>query len=323
MRTFNHDLILPWTVESSEKNRFRAILVILFSLAILLSVWVSVIDLPVPDREELERLPPQLAKILVEKKKVAPLVQPKPIKAPEKPEPKVEPKPEEKPKPVVKPPKKKPVPVRVTPKENQTALVKKAREVAKKSGLLALQSDLADLKNSLDTSSLTRKPGQSAKTAVAASAQSIDKSRVLSRTAQAGELSQGSSQAVALNSLSKTSLDETDDERALGIAQAEAELGERERSEESIRLGLEKLKQSLYKLYNRELRKDPFLEGIVMLEIVIESSGEVSYVRVVSSELGHKALEAKFVGRIKLANFGPENVSRTTRQVPINFQPKK
>lgn len=320
MRADNQDLILPWTVEKVENQRFRVILITLFTLAILFSAWVSLISLPEPDREELEKIPPQLAKILVEKKKASIPVKPKPIEQPLPVEPEVAKK-IEKPKPEVKP-EKKPAPVRAKPKPNQAALVKKAREVAKKSGLLALQSDLADLKSSLDTTSLANKSSQSAKTSKAASAQTIKRESVLSRKAKAGELSQGVSQTVALNSLESASLTETADERALGIAQAEAELGERERSEESIRLGLEKLKQSLYKLYNRELRKDPFLEGVVLLELVIESSGEVSYVRVVSSELGHKALEAKFVGRIKLANFGPENVSRTTRQVPINFQPR-
>ena len=237
---------------------------------------------------------------------------------------KPEPKPKEKPKPQDKPkPEPKPVKKAEPSKPSQAKLVKEAQEVAKKTGLLALQSELADLRSSLDLESLKSPAGVSSSKAEAAKAQVVDTQKVLARSGGVSGKNIAAPRAGSeLNTLSRENLSETADERALAIAEAEAALGERERSEESIRLGIEKLKQSFYALYNRELRKDPFLEGTLVLEVVIESSGEVSYCRVVSSELNHKALESKIVSRMKLANFGAENVSRTTREIPFNFQPK-
>lgn len=323
MQANSQNLMLPWTDERTENRRFRLILAMLCAFALLLGIWIPWISLPEPEREELERLPPQLARLLVEKPKpalpVAPSV-PEPKPEP-KPDPEPEPKPEAKPKPKPepKPVKKKPV----ASKPNQTKLVKEAREVAKKSGLLALQSELADLRTSLDVSNLSA-PGPSQKKASeAARANALNEQAVLSRSQGVASASiPAPVSGQALSALSKESLTETEAEKALARAEAEAALGERERSEESIRLGIEKLKKSFYTLYNRELRKDPFLEGTLVLEIVFEPSGQVSACRVVSSELNHKALESKIVSRMKLANFGAENVSRTTRTIPFNFQPK-
>jgi len=109
--------------------------------------------------------------------------------------------------------------------------------------------------------------------------------------------------------------------RAMGASEAEAASGERQRSRDSIRLGLEKLKSSFNKLYQRELRNDPFLAGRVELEFVVESSGEVSYCRVASSGLNNSALESKLCNRLKLADFGAESVARATELQSFNFEP--
>ncbi|WP_231882672.1 AgmX/PglI C-terminal domain-containing protein, partial [Oleiphilus sp. HI0061] len=101
----------------------------------------------------------------------------------------------------------------------------------------------------------------------------------------------------------------------------EAASGMLSRSEENIRLVAESLKSAFNKLYVRELRKDPFLEGLLMLEVIIEPSGEVSFCRIVSSELNHPVLENKIVKRMYLADFGVENVMQTTINIPFPFRP--
>ena len=104
-------------------------------------------------------------------------------------------------------------------------------------------------------------------------------------------------------------------------AEAEAANSVRNRPQENIRLTTESLKSSFNKLYSRELRKDPFLEGVLLLELVIEPSGEVSFCRVVTSELNSPDFESKIVSRMYLADFGEANVLQTTIQIPFPFKP--
>lgn len=328
MKGFQDRLLLPWTSERQESRQFNIILTSLLVLLLILSIWIPAITLPEKDRETLEKLPPQLAKLVVKKE----LVKPEPVKKEEAPKPEEKkPEPEKKKEEKKKEPEKKPEKkktgkeqakkpeIKVKPKQT----VKAAREVAKKTGLLALQDDLADLRASVDVSALSKQAPLRKEKTIAAKASGLNSKQVLARSS--GIQTDGlavPAETVALATRNHEMLDETADEAALAQAEAEAALRANQRSEESIRLAIEKLKASFYKLYNRELRKDPFLEGRLVLEVVIESSGEVSYCRVISSELNHKELESKIVNRMKLANFGAENVARATREVPLVFQPK-
>ena len=71
----------------------------------------------------------------------------------------------------------------------------------------------------------------------------------------------------------------------------------------------------------RALRKDPGLQGKLVLELTIEPSGVVSNIRVISSEMNDKALVAKLVRRIQMFNFGQRAVSRTKINYPVHFLP--
>jgi cytoskeletal protein RodZ len=320
-------LNLPWTNESKENKRFSLILTVLFILFLVLAVWIPSVMVPEKDRKTLEKLPPQLAKLV--KKKVEPKPKPKPIKKEEAPKKKEE-KPEtkkDKPKkkPEAKPKKKKVVPKIEKPKPVKkplTAKVKKAREVAKKSGLLALKSNLVDLKKSVDVAALRKKVAPRREQTIAARAGSTSTADVMRRSS--GITTEGMAapaETLRLAARDGVMLDETEDEIALAKAEQEAASRLNLRNPDGIRLVAESLKSSFSKLYNRELRKDPFLEGLLMLEVVIEPSGEVSFCRVVSSELNHPTLENKIVKRMYLADFGPENVIQTTMNIPFPFHP--
>lgn len=313
---------LPWSVDVAEDRRFKLILAALGLAALILFIWVPLIDLPEREREELEELPPQLARILVEKQPVVIPEPPKPAvveePAPKEeaiPEPKPEPKP--KPKPKIEPkPELKPKPVQPTQKQ-----VEQAREVAKQSGLLALQSELSSMVQELDTNKLRSTDDR------APVSRKVEEQSVISRSS-ATQTSDGintpakvSTQNQSLAALDTTRLDETNAEQALAVAEAEAALGTRERSDDSLRLGLEPLRKSFNKLYTRAQRDDPFLEGNVEIEFAVEPNGAVSYCKIVMSELNHPELEAKFCARMKLTNFGTENVARTMRTVPFKFFP--
>ena len=69
MQAYTNNLSLPWTDERAENKRFRVILAILILAGLLLAIWIPMIDLPEPEREELEELPPQLAKFIATKPK--------------------------------------------------------------------------------------------------------------------------------------------------------------------------------------------------------------------------------------------------------------
>ena len=312
-------LNLPWTKEAGETQRFGSILAVLMLVFLVLAIWIPSAVVPEKDRKTLEKLPPQLAKLVKKKEPPKPKPKPKPVK---KEEPK---KVEEKPKPVEKPkPKKKPKPIKKPEpvKKPLTEKVKKAREVAKKSGLLALQSDLADLKSVVDVSALKKKVEPKKQATIAAKASSPSTSEVFkSSEGIKTDTLAAPSQELALKSRESEVLEATEDEISLAVAEEKAASGMLTRDEKGIRLVVESLKSSFNKLYQRELRKDPFLEGLLMLEIVIEPTGEVSFCRVVSSELDHPVLEEKIVKRMYLADFGIENVLQTTINIPFPFRP--
>jgi outer membrane biosynthesis protein TonB len=94
------------------------------------------------------------------------------------------------------------------------------------------------------------------------------------------------------------------------------------RTDEEIQIVFDRYKAALYRIYNKELRKDPTLRGKVLLRISIETSGAVSMCKVESTDLASPELVAKIVERIKRFNFGPkEGVQKMTILYPIDFLP--
>ena len=94
------------------------------------------------------------------------------------------------------------------------------------------------------------------------------------------------------------------------------------RTDEEIQIVFDRYKAALYRIYNKELRKDPTLRGKILLRISIEPSGAVSLCKVESTDLASPELVAKIVERIKRFNFGPkEDVPKLTILYPIDFLP--
>lgn len=312
-------LSLPWTVDHRESYRFWLILAVIAVILLPMAIVIPGIDLPERDREQLEKLPPQLAKILVEKKEIEkPKPEPKKEEKPKE-EPKPEPKKEEKPKEEPKPEPPKPKIEKPKPKPTETE-VKKAREKAKKSGLLALQSELADMQNMVDTQQLAKRPQSVVKT-IAATANAIDQSNVSRTSGGIAQPTDAPVETVALASREVTELEKTEDDIALEKAVAKAEAQGRQRSDSNIKQVFDKNKSSLFRLYNRALRKDPSLQGTVVLKFTIEPDGSVSDCSVVSSDLKDEDLVGKIVNRVKLINFGEQKVSAKTITFPIEFFP--
>jgi TonB family protein len=93
------------------------------------------------------------------------------------------------------------------------------------------------------------------------------------------------------------------------------------RSIEEIQMVFDRNKGAIYSVYNRALRKDPTLQGKVVLQLTIAPSGKVIRCELVSSELHDAALGQKITQRVKLFNFESKDVSEVTITYPIDFLP--
>lgn len=97
--------------------------------------------------------------------------------------------------------------------------------------------------------------------------------------------------------------------------------GKASRSIEEIRLVFERHKGAIYAIYNRALREEPGLQGKVVLELRIAPGGDVSDVRVVSTELKADDLERKLLARVRQFDFGAKDVEVMVVSWPVDFLP--
>lgn len=93
------------------------------------------------------------------------------------------------------------------------------------------------------------------------------------------------------------------------------------RLEEQVTITFDQNKSKLYALYNRARRKNPSLKGKLILEITISSSGIVSDVQIIVSELNDNTLEQRIISRVKQFNFGASGKDKITVTFPIEFIP--
>lgn len=317
---------LAWNPESGEKKRLLRIVSVICPIFLIMAVYVTWTDLPEQKREDLEKLPPQLAKVMLKKKE-----QPKPIvkKEEKKPEPE-KPKPEkiaEKPKPKLEKPKpqvaKKPEP-KVKPKPTKQE-VAKARERAKNSGLLAMGNQLSKLSALADTVKLDTPKTVTAKPiARKASDKLANVATATTRSAGIDEAQlTNETQTLSLAARAQTEVAEVEDVVAdIAAEEAIAEQIAARRTTEDVRKTMDANKSAIYSIYNRALRKQPSLQGLVTPELVIEENGVVSSCSVVESTINEPKLESKICNRLRLVNFGHKpGVDQTTIRYPIELLP--
>jgi hypothetical protein len=80
-------------------------------------------------------------------------------------------------------------------------------------------------------------------------------------------------------------------------------------------------KGAIFSIYNRALRENPDLKGRFVFEMVIDASGQVTDVKLISSELSDQGLIGKILARIRLISFGAEDASRTRVNYSLDFLP--
>lgn len=311
--TVSPDFQVAWSSSKLEDERFYRI--IKKMLLVFLVLAIAVPWLPVPEvlREAKEKVPPQLARVILEKQELL-KPQPKPVPKPKpkavKSRPKPKPKPQEKTKP-------KPAPRPVD-------LVKQAREQAAVAGVLAFQDDLADMRDviqvdKVNRSDLTRGSAQAEKfqrAIVTANA------KASSGGINTADLSQDTG-GIALSGRSTTRISHAAGGQAGNAAKgkrsASAQAGGR--SDESIRRVMDANKGAIFSIYNRALRRNPALQGKFVFEMTIEPNGAVSGLKLLSSELEDQQLADKILARIRMIRFGAAAVLKTRVNYSFDFLP--
>lgn len=292
MQAYWNDPVLPWS-ETENDQRFKKILRITLMLFIIASLIIPFLPAPKPVQKRLDQVSPRLAKLIIEKKKQKPVL------------PKIQPR-------VVK----------KKPTRKASKKTRAAKKKAQQSGLLAMKSELAALQNAFDMSTLNDStPLSRADTSrtSTSSKSSIDKT---AKKGSGGINTRSLSTRTGGTGLAQRTRSNVKSNIASGGSGGQHRTSSNtKRSEEEIALIFEKNKGAIFSLYNRALRKDPTLQGKVVLELTINARGKVTKCRILSSELKNKSLERKLVARIKLFRFPSKQVKSTTVTYPIDFLP--
>jgi TonB family protein len=297
---------LPWTPSESEERRFRRVLGAALGIFIGLGIVIPLL----PERPRSEALAPAVPERIVEFLLEQPKPKPPPKVAVPPPEPEVLPRLEK--------------PVRVPAPVAVAEPVPDPRKKAAATGLLALADQLAELRD-LDVD--TKADAKSLNAGVG------DKTRVdrALLTARVGEGSGGLTVAKAssgfgggstgLKGVATARVSSSVDAAPAAEAQRSGKSSKAARTREEVELVFDRNKSAIYAIYSRALRDNPALQGKVVLEVTIAPSGDVTDVRIVSSELGDPELERKLVARVRMFKFEARDVAPMTTTKPIDFFP--
>ena len=310
--------VMPWARGGEDDRRFRKALAASLLVSVLVGLLVSFVDLPLPEIGEPIEVPERLAR-LVEQRLPPP---PPPVReeTPEVPEPVVEPEPIETEQPT---PDKPMVAQAPTPVPVATP-----RKRAESSGILAFRekfSGLADTRPSAQLGAEARISG--------AGREASGRPERSMVTTQAP----GSSGGINLASLSRGGGGGGGGGMAgVEVTRASSSIGggggdgrptaggggaSASRTDEEIQIVFDRHKASLYRLYNRELRRDPTLRGQMVLRLRIEPDGRVSLCELQATDMRAPELSAQVLERVLSFNFGAKEVPPVTILYPIDFLP--
>jgi hypothetical protein len=351
-------MIMPWSRDvESEGNFRRAVLVAL--LRFVFGALIPVINVPIPDRSAtVVEIPKRLVK-LVKKDlpKPAPKRKTEPIQEkedPQKPKEEAKPKPEQKQKVDEKPKVADTKKTKVADSGSGKAAAREkagklgdggsvkaaARKKARNVGVLAFKDAFADLMEETPVA----KVGVEAR--LSNTSRQVKGQAVAKRSLVAMQAKDGSSGGI-VNARVSRNIGNSNVDRlggggtgdgtggGAGFVRVESAIADLEessrplsdgvaagRTDEEIQIVFDRYKAALYRIYNKELRKDPTLRGKILMRITIEPSGAVSMCKVESTDLASPELVEKIVERVKRFNFGPkEGVLKITILYPIDFLP--
>jgi hypothetical protein len=301
---------MPWTRGGEDDQRFRKSLAVSLLVGLLLAAVLPMIALPLPERWEVTEIPDRLTRLIQERSI------PLPARIQQETKPKEqEPQPPEEtpllaeegtPQPANDQPPKKSVASKgiLAFREKFSALAE--HDSVAQLGAQARISRSGEAASDRPTRSLvsTKAPGSSGGVNLAA----------LSREVGGGNGKHLEGVAVARATSSIGGTGGTDRPLSGGPGSS--------RTDEEIQIVFDRHKAGLYRLYNRELRRDPTLQGQMTLRLTIEPDGSVSLCTLQSTDMKAPQLSAQIVERVKTFDFGAkEGISALTILYPIDFLP--
>lgn len=314
----HHNQVMPWTRGNEEDQRFRRSLWSSLAASVFAAVVLGSIAIPIVYSEQIIEVPERVAR-LVQQQRLQPQPEPEPVPVFEEelPEPEevVETLPEEAPPEIVE--------------QAAVAEVEQVdtKEQVKSKGILAFRDSFAqrsNLRASTQIGSQARfnnagvdsvgRPSRSMVTTNAPGSSGGINLANISRDVGGGG---GGIEGVELSRVASsigTGGGSADRPRSGGAFAG--------RTDEEIQIVFDRYKASLYRLYNRELRKDPTLRGQVILKLTIEPDGSVSYCILQSSDMNAPMLAEQVVERVIGFDFGAkEDIVAVTIIYPIDFLP--
>jgi len=308
--------IMPWQRGGEDDRRFRKALAISLLVSFVIALILPLIDIPMPTRWEVLDETERLTQLIQKDRPLPPVAQvdiPIPVAQEEAAEP---------------------------AEENEVAtdqLVQESAPAAKPAekpsagskGLLAFRKNFADLTKTQDVNRL----GSNARVSDPANLAEGPPQRSMVTSEAAG-----TSGGINVASLSRDTGGNGNSMSGVAVTQATSAIGTGSgngtgrpvsgggpglgRTDEEIQIVFDRHKSALYRLYNRELRKNPTLKGQMVLRMTIEPDGSVSMCEVKSSQLKSSTLSSQVVSRVRGFDFGAkEGISAVTIIYPIDFLP--
>jgi hypothetical protein len=302
--------VMPWARGEEDDQRFRKYLAAALLLSLLIGGLLPFVDLPLPERWQILETQDRLTRLIREEPPPPPVVVNEPVPAKEQ----AEPEPTQD------------APIVAEQKAPEPSPGDGPKKKAAPKGILAFREKFSSLAKSKATDRL----GAKARIKTTGGGSGPPERNLV--TTQAA----GSSGGINLAGLSRDIGDGSGGEMSgVAIVQATSSIGigggsERPlsggpgpaRTDEEIQIVFDRHKAALYRLYNRELRRDPTLKGQIVLRMTIEGDGSVSMCALKSTDMKSKTLAAQVVERVKTFDFGAkEGVPAITIVYPIDFLP--
>ena len=310
----NRSQVMPWARGCEEDQRFRRSLAgsVLASFAIAL--LFGSIALPIVERAKVTELPERVAKLV--RQEMTPPPPAPPIEVPKLPD-------EESPEPELV----EELPPEVTEKPVVAEVEQPdAKEQVKSKGILAFRDSFANRATLRPTAQLG---SQARVTSAGENAVGRPQRLMVSTSAP------GSSGGINLADISRDVGGGGQAMDGVEVSRVASSIGGGDgpdrplsggalagRTDEEIQIVFDRYKAALYRLYNRELRKDPTLRGQLVLRLTIEPDGSVSLCNLQSSDMGAPTLAQQVVDRVLTFDFGAkEDIVAMTIIYPIDFLP--
>jgi len=311
-------MVMPWARGGEEDQRFRKSLGRSLAASLAVALLVSLIAIPIAQKSTVDELPERIAKLVRKEKPLPPPVAPieEPILAEEEP-----PDPE-----AVEEPPPQDLPESIEePKLAQTT-APSTKEKVKTKGILAFRDSFANRANLQPTARL----GSQARVRNAGEDSVGRPERLMVSTS-----APGSSGGINLADYSRDFGGGGPGMEGIELSRVASSIGGTEgasrplsggamagRTDEEIQIVFDRYKAALYRVYNRELRKDPTLRGQLVLQLTIQPDGSVSLCLLHSSSMDAPILADQVVQRVLSFDFGAkEDIAAMTIIYPIDFLP--